>query len=399
MRNVHACFTRPRFFSVAHCAVAIFIIMAAWFCMPTGQLVEASVSVDTLASQCHSGKQKACNELAKVALEDKDPSIRSAAVAQLTDQAVLAKVALGDADASIRAAAVAKLTDQAVLAKIALGDQDASVRVAAVAKLTDQAVLAKVALGDADASVRAAAVAKLTDPALLAKIAAEDKDPAVRCSALPLDPLVQELRNRAMQGAEFFPPYPPALLARTDVTAEVKEWEGKQSEDASEPPSPPKTQFFTVEGTSVFMLQQEGGAFIASCAIPAADGKTATGGAIWQESNMDPTTGKTFASPPALSGAVWTPRAAVIGTINLAGTGDITASPDFSFDVFKNSPGVIPFANGYAVNLFGQKIEEQGFVDPRARPRGNYVADDGKPLYGRLVRLRSGKLEEIVLGP
>ncbi len=104
-------------------------------------------------------------------------------------------------------------------------------------------------------------------------------------------------------------------------------------------------------------------------------------------------------SPPALSGAVWTPRTTVIGNLDLTATGDITTNADFSLDAFKASPGVIPFADGYAVNLFGQKIDEKGLLDSAARPRGNYFNDDGKPLYGRLVRIRFGTLEEIVFKP
>ncbi len=323
-------------------------MMVALVCIIPTQLTATDVSnVGTLASQCGAGKHKACSELAKIAVEDKDASVRSAAVAQLTDQAVLAKVALGDENASVRAAAVAKLTDQS----------------------------------------------------LRAKIAVEDKDAGVRCSALPLDPLVQELRNRAMQGVQWFPPFPPALLAQSDVTARVKEWQNGESQDANGPPPPQLSGQFTVEGTSVFMLEREGDAFMASCEIPATDGKIATGGAIWQERNQDVTTGRMLSASPAISGVIWTPRTTVIGKLDLTGPGDITSSPNFDFDAFKNAPGVIPFANGYAVNLFGQKLKEQGLVDPDARPRGNYVTDDGKPLYGRLVRNRSGKLEEIALRP
>jgi len=119
---------------------------------------------------------------------------------------------------------------------------------------------------------------------------------------------------------------------------------------------------------------------------------------VWQMNNQDPMSGRRF-SYPVLSGVVWTPRSSVIGKLDLTGPGKITTSPDFNFDAFRDSPGVIPFANGYAVNLFGQKLVEGGLVDVNTRSKGSYVTDDGRLLYGRLVRSSLGKLEEIVFAP
>lgn len=140
------------------------LVVSMWL-MPS-QLAASSIrQVYSLARACNSGKQKACNELTKIAVEDKHATVHAAAVTELTDQSLLAKIAVEDPDARVCRAAALKVTDEALQAKIALGAADASVRGAAVAKLTDQAILAKVAAEDKDAGVRSAAVAKLGDKA------------------------------------------------------------------------------------------------------------------------------------------------------------------------------------------------------------------------------------------
>jgi hypothetical protein len=74
-------------------------------------------------------------------------------------------------DASVRAAAVGKVTDEDLLAKIAVEDKDATVRSAADGTLKSLRI------------ARAAAVKELSDQASLAKIALEDKDAGVREAA------------------------------------------------------------------------------------------------------------------------------------------------------------------------------------------------------------------------
>jgi hypothetical protein len=194
----------------------------------------ARPNISNLARECKAGKQNACAELAKIAVENKDAFVRREAVSQLTDlpllariavedktewvreqavselsdQPLLAKIAVEDASNRVVNAAVRKLTDQALLAKVALEspsialaatwkltDQALLARVAlrgantvarrdALARLTDQASLASVAVEGEDASVRNLALSKLTDQALLAKIAVEDKEPGVSGAAV-----------------------------------------------------------------------------------------------------------------------------------------------------------------------------------------------------------------------
>lgn len=191
---------------------------------------------------------------------------------------------------------------------------------------------------------------------------------------------------------------PPIATAETVVTSIIKGWQQDcdQGKYAFEEPQRPKITI-TGQGTSVFMLKRAQDTYVASPEIPGPDGKPLTKGALMQIRTLA-ISGELLTST-VLSGVVWTPRATVIGKLDLTGSDKITTSSDFSFDTFKSFPAVIPFANGYAVNLFGQKLGEDGLVDTNERPKGNYVTDDGKPLVGRLIRSRFGRLEEIILVP
>jgi len=162
---------------------ALALIVSIWV-MPSRLTASNIRQVANLSSQCDSGKEKACRELAKIAVEDKDANVRRAAVAKVTDQSLLAKIVLEDSNVGVRSAAVINLTDQALLAKVALEGTDASARRTTVSKLSDQTLLARIAQEDQDAAVRRAAVAKLTDQSVLSKSALQDKDAGVRGSAM-----------------------------------------------------------------------------------------------------------------------------------------------------------------------------------------------------------------------
>ena len=68
----------------------------------------------------------------------------------------------------------------------------------------------------------------------------------------------------------------------------------------------------------------------------------------------------------------------------------------FDFERFKNDPCVIPFANGYGVNLYGQKIQGDGLIDRNAKPTGRYTTVDGIAMPGRLIWKEFGFLREVV---
>ncbi len=111
---------------------------------------EAKSATATEANVTTVPPQKSQNELppelAKAAIDNKDRKVRLAALASVTDQALLAQVAIRDFNQKVRLTAVTKVTDQALLAKVAIETKDPDVREAAVAKLTDNVLLAKVAV-------------------------------------------------------------------------------------------------------------------------------------------------------------------------------------------------------------------------------------------------------------
>ncbi|MGA3098307.1 MAG: DUF2846 domain-containing protein [Bryobacteraceae bacterium] len=124
-------------------------------------------------------------QLARLALEGPDSSVRVDAFKRLAGRTQLATLALGENDEPVRAwGAAQSRADQALLAKLAVESKDAVVRVGAVGKMTDQTLLAKVAMEGTDSSVRLSAVDRLRDQALLAKVAMESTDPSVRLSAV-----------------------------------------------------------------------------------------------------------------------------------------------------------------------------------------------------------------------
>lgn len=115
---------------------------------------DQTFKIITLSEKCKSGKQGACKDLAKIALNDPDAKIRESAVFGLTDQSLLAKIATEDKEINVRSSAVAAMTDQALLAKFAVEDKDVPARFQALWHLTDQALLAKIAVDDTEESVR-----------------------------------------------------------------------------------------------------------------------------------------------------------------------------------------------------------------------------------------------------
>jgi hypothetical protein len=92
--------------------------VSIWSAQPTH--ASSLGNVLTLSKRCRTGKADACRELTKIAMKDKDYTVREAAVKELTDQPTLAQIALEDSDYGVRMSAVQKLNDQAALARVAL---------------------------------------------------------------------------------------------------------------------------------------------------------------------------------------------------------------------------------------------------------------------------------------
>jgi hypothetical protein len=121
--------------------------------------------------RCASGQQKACQELLRVALADREGPRGIGAASWLTDQQQLANVARNAAALDVRLVTVSRVADQAALSLIARESQDDALRAAALRRLTDPEVIAERAWKDSSPWVQAEAVRRLKDQDALAEIA------------------------------------------------------------------------------------------------------------------------------------------------------------------------------------------------------------------------------------
>ena len=144
--------------------------------------------------------QALLEHLAKTAVHD---SVRVRAIERLKSQAALGEVARHDASVWVRQQATWRLTDPDLLAKIALEDRDTTVRTAAIGNenMTDGALLAKLALKDRDPKVRNAAVHNkhLTDSRALAEYALHEPVDTDRLDALNYHTLDDEALKRILR--------------------------------------------------------------------------------------------------------------------------------------------------------------------------------------------------------
>ena len=157
--------------------------------MDQAQLARLALEAPDLSVRVDAFKRLAGRtQLATLALEEKDEHVRAWGAAQSrADQALLAKLASESKDSVVRVGAVDRLKDQALLAKllakVAMERTDPSVRLSAVERLKDQALLVKVAMESTEAVVRVSAVGEMWDQTLLAKLALENDENVVRVAA------------------------------------------------------------------------------------------------------------------------------------------------------------------------------------------------------------------------
>ncbi len=105
-------------------------------------------------------------------------------------QAALAKIAVEDNDSSVRSAAVQMLDDQTLLTNLAAEAKSLDVRVAAIGKVNHQDLLRQWAEKEPQAAIRQAAVAMIADDAFLAQRLPAERSPAVRAA------IVETLRQK-----------------------------------------------------------------------------------------------------------------------------------------------------------------------------------------------------------
>lgn len=105
----------------------------------------------------------------ELALDARHPELRLAAAIQLMDLPLLTRMATADPDWEARLGAMKVIpNDQALFASIASTDRDPDVRSGALARLSDPQVMAEIAKRDPSGIVRRRAVVHLDDNALLA---------------------------------------------------------------------------------------------------------------------------------------------------------------------------------------------------------------------------------------
>jgi hypothetical protein len=133
--------------------------------------------------------------LAKVAVEAKDSDVRLDAVKKLTDQALLVKIAIENRNTTISLEAVDRISrlipwsvSQSGLCKIVLETNDEEIRTAALAELSNDRALVQVAFESDDDAVCKMALCKLKpkDVAVIKKITLEHKSPSVRSAAVEM---------------------------------------------------------------------------------------------------------------------------------------------------------------------------------------------------------------------
>jgi thiol-disulfide isomerase/thioredoxin len=125
--------------------------------------------------------------LAKIALTDRSPNVRKAAVKQLRDQACIADVAGKAKNPNVRQAAIEKLKDSACIVELARNANRREARIAAIALLIaadHQPLLAEIAKTDEAKDVRNAAIDKLRDQACIADVVRNAKYHNARIAAI-----------------------------------------------------------------------------------------------------------------------------------------------------------------------------------------------------------------------
>lgn len=121
--------------------------------------------------------------LATLARQARDALDAAVIVGQITDRAILESLVRTGENGDLRANAAEHITNQDVLEAVVTTDPYEQARLSATINLTSQRVLAQVARSGTQ-RLRAAALEKLTDPAVLAQIAQDDPSPELRRSAI-----------------------------------------------------------------------------------------------------------------------------------------------------------------------------------------------------------------------
>ena len=140
---------------------------------------------------------------------------------------------------------------------------------------------------------------------------------------------------------------------------------------------------FGEDFASIFSVFRKDNGLEISAKIPDVDGQLKYRGMVWTVPTQSVGVNPRIVSNTARNGWVWTARVERIGETDVTIEGEISSLPTFDFGKFTQAEGVVQFANGYAVNLFGAIIEDASIV--KAGSEKTYLTDSGRKLYGRVI--------------
>jgi hypothetical protein len=179
-----------------------------------------------------------------------------------------------------------------------------------------------------------------------------------------------------------------------DVSAELREWETTMGTfRALNGPTPIDPQwrhaFDALE--SRYYLHTTNGKTVATDRLPASETEK---GELKLIPILRP--GQSKGSLKAvLNGYVWTPLVSKIGPVDLTANGRASSQEGFSLDRLRKNSGLIPFKNGYAVNLCGVKVSD-GYICRQTSTK-TYTTPNGQSIPGRLFLVVQGQVREIMI--
>jgi hypothetical protein len=142
-----------------------------------------------------------------------------------------------------------------------------------------------------------------------------------------------------------------------------------------------QTKIFGADLISLYSVKKEGGRLEFSAGIPNPHGDYVYTGMFWTLPTLDVSARQI--AQPVTNGYIWTPRSESAGGVSLATRSEVSGLPGFDLDAFKEHPAVIPFSNGYGVNLYGAVILDGAIIE--AGSDYTYVTSNGERLYGRVI--------------
>lgn len=146
------------------------------------------------------------------------------------------------------------------------------------------------------------------------------------------------------------------------------------------------------DAESKYFLENRNGELVATSELPVP--KEEATGEILLETILRPGEAKGTLRV-VQNGYVWTAPVSKIGALDLTNAEPLSTQEGFSLEDLRKDPAVIPFKNGYAVNLWGAKVRD-GYICAHI-PKQAYKTASGQVLLGRLFIPEAGRIREVLL--